>query len=98
MRFATHSESRFISLCSGAMNSGPQGRRRFSGERCLAAIPCVDLPRVAREKTVQRASPRTASVADRNLRYPDHLQRRLLGAGIPVSVVNAGISGNMLLT
>ncbi|WP_347177028.1 hypothetical protein [Parafrankia sp. EAN1pec] len=47
---------------------------------------------------MQRASPRTASVADRNLRYPDHLQRRLLGAGIPVSVVNAGISGNMLLT
>ncbi|MCK9929232.1 GDSL-type esterase/lipase family protein [Frankia sp. Mgl5] len=42
--------------------------------------------------------PADASVADRNLRYPDDLQRRLLGAGIPVSVVNAGISGNMLLT
>jgi len=35
---------------------------------------------------------------DRNTRYPDWLARRVLAAGRPVSVVNAGISGNQLLT
>jgi lysophospholipase L1-like esterase len=29
-------------------------------------------------------------------RYPDHLQRRLRHSGVPLSVLNAGISGNML--
>jgi lysophospholipase L1-like esterase len=42
--------------------------------------------------------PADASVADRNGRYPDNLQRRLDSAGIPISVVNAGIGGNQLLT
>ncbi|MCF8608925.1 GDSL-type esterase/lipase family protein [Gordonia sp. HY285] len=33
-------------------------------------------------------------VVDKNVRYPDHLQRRLDDAGIDRVVVNAGISGN----
>ncbi|EFC84168.1 GDSL-type esterase/lipase family protein [Parafrankia sp. EUN1f] len=42
--------------------------------------------------------PADASVADTNGRYPDVLQRRLNDAGLGLSVVNAGISGNQLLT
>ncbi|WP_235498212.1 GDSL-type esterase/lipase family protein [Frankia sp. R43] len=42
--------------------------------------------------------PADASVADKNGRYPDRLQRRLDAGGIPISVVNAGIGGNQLLT
>ncbi|MBL7502186.1 SGNH/GDSL hydrolase family protein [Frankia sp. CNm7] len=42
--------------------------------------------------------PADAAVADTNGRYPDQLQRRLDQAGIPISVVNAGIGGNQLLT
>jgi len=42
--------------------------------------------------------PADGSVADKNGRYPDDLARRLAGAGIPLSVVNAGIGGNQLLT
>jgi lysophospholipase L1-like esterase len=42
--------------------------------------------------------PADASVANTNGRYPDDLQRRLDSAGIPISVVNAGIGGNQLLT
>ena len=34
---------------------------------------------------------------DTNARYPDDLARRLISAGIPLSVLNAGISGNRLL-
>jgi lysophospholipase L1-like esterase len=34
---------------------------------------------------------------DTNGRYPDDLARRLISAGIPLSVLNAGISGNRLL-
>jgi lysophospholipase L1-like esterase len=34
---------------------------------------------------------------DTNGRYPDDLERRLLAAGIPLSVLNAGIGGNQLL-
>lgn len=30
-------------------------------------------------------------------RYPDHLQRRILKAGLPIAVANAGIGGNELL-
>jgi len=37
-----------------------------------------------------------ATVVDRNLRYPDFLQRRIHAAGLPFSVVNAGIGGNRL--
>ncbi|WP_312884738.1 GDSL-type esterase/lipase family protein [Nocardia barduliensis] len=36
--------------------------------------------------------------ADTNGRYPDVLQRRLDTAGIPISVVNAGIGSNRVLT
>ncbi|HEY3713465.1 MAG TPA: SGNH/GDSL hydrolase family protein [Jatrophihabitantaceae bacterium] len=42
--------------------------------------------------------PADGSVANTNGRYPDDLQRRLNSAGIPVSVINAGIGGNQLLT
>lgn len=38
-------------------------------------------------------SPMTSS----DQRYPDHLQRRILKAGLPVAVANAGIGGNELL-
>lgn len=38
-----------------------------------------------------------ASTPDANNRWPDHLARRLLGAGRDIAVVNAGISGNRLL-
>lgn len=40
-----------------------------------------------------QSSPLTAS----DQRYPDHLQRRILKAGLPISVANAGIGGNELL-
>lgn len=42
--------------------------------------------------------PADGSVANKNARYPDDLQRRLDSAGIPISIVNAGIGGNQLLT
>ena len=37
------------------------------------------------------------STIDNNGRYPDDLQRRLIAANIPLSVLNAGIGGNQLL-
>lgn len=37
------------------------------------------------------------STLDRDVRYPDFLQRRLDRRGIPLSVLNAGIGGNRLL-
>ncbi|WFN92420.1 GDSL-type esterase/lipase family protein [Gordonia sihwensis] len=37
-------------------------------------------------------------VVDRNVRYPDFLQRRLDAAGMSRSVVNAGISGNRVVS
>jgi lysophospholipase L1-like esterase len=39
----------------------------------------------------------TLATIDANGRYPDDLERRLIAAGIPLSVLNAGISGNQLL-
>jgi lysophospholipase L1-like esterase len=42
--------------------------------------------------------PTSMAVADSNRRYPDDLQRRLIDAGIPLSMVNAGISGNRVVT
>ncbi|MFJ2666884.1 GDSL-type esterase/lipase family protein [Nocardia fluminea] len=44
------------------------------------------------------AVPADRAVADTNGRYPDLLQRRLDDARIPISVVNAGIGSNRLLT
>lgn len=44
------------------------------------------------------STPVDTSVADKNGRYPDYLQRRLNTARLPISVVNAGMSANMLLT
>lgn len=35
---------------------------------------------------------------NQNERYPDYLARRIIRAGLPYSVLNAGISGNRLLT
>lgn len=40
--------------------------------------------------------PQAADIVDRNVRYPDFLQRRLDHAGKPFSVLNAGIVGNRL--
>ncbi|WP_245555716.1 GDSL-type esterase/lipase family protein [Gordonia soli] len=42
--------------------------------------------------------PADRRVADTDQRYPDFLQRRINDAAIPVSVVNAGISSNRILT
>jgi lysophospholipase L1-like esterase len=43
------------------------------------------------------ASKEDLSTIDTNGRYPDDLERRLEAAGIPLSVLNAGISGDELL-
>lgn len=42
--------------------------------------------------------PVSLAVADKNGRYPDDLQRRIEAAGLPISVVNAGIGDNKVLT
>jgi lysophospholipase L1-like esterase len=42
--------------------------------------------------------PVSLAVADKNGRYPDDLQRRIDAAGIPLSILNAGISSNRLVT
>lgn len=42
--------------------------------------------------------PADRRVLDTNRRYPDQLQRRLHAAGVPLSVLNAGLSSNRLLT
>ena len=39
----------------------------------------------------------TASTIDTNNRWPDHLERRLVKAGMRMAVLNAGIGGNRLL-
>src|SRR5262245_31551979 len=39
-----------------------------------------------------------ASTADTNNRWPDHLARRLISQGVKMSVLNAGIGGNRVLT
>ena len=39
----------------------------------------------------------TASTIDTNNRWPNHLARRLLDAGLPMGVLNAGIGGNRVL-
>jgi lysophospholipase L1-like esterase len=41
--------------------------------------------------------PEVASSVDANGRWPDDLARRLIAAHIPLSVLNAGISGNLVL-
>jgi lysophospholipase L1-like esterase len=40
----------------------------------------------------------SGSTADTNSRWPDHLARRLLAQGIQMGVLNAGISGNRVLS
>jgi lysophospholipase L1-like esterase len=44
------------------------------------------------------SEPASQSIVDANGRYPDDLQRRLIAAGIPLSVVNAGIGSNRVVT
>ncbi len=44
------------------------------------------------------SEPVSLAVADKNGRYPDDLQRRLDAANMPLSVVNAGISSNRLVS
>ncbi len=48
--------------------------------------------------TTPAGIPADRAVADTDSRYPDFLQRRLDDAGIPVSVVNAGIGSNRVVT
>jgi lysophospholipase L1-like esterase len=45
----------------------------------------------------QKSGPEQLSTIDTNGRYPDDLERRLIAAKIPLSVLNAGISGDQLL-
>jgi lysophospholipase L1-like esterase len=42
--------------------------------------------------------PVSQAVANKNGRYPDDLQRRLIADGVPLSVVNEGISSNRMVT
>ena len=42
--------------------------------------------------------PVSQAVANKNGRYPDDLQRRLIAGGVPLSVVNEGISSNRMVT
>jgi lysophospholipase L1-like esterase len=42
--------------------------------------------------------PETTEGLDADARYPDHLARRLGAAGVPLSVLNTGISGNKVLS
>lgn len=42
--------------------------------------------------------PTSLAIADKNGRYPDDLQRSIDAAGIPISVVDEGISANRLVT
>jgi lysophospholipase L1-like esterase len=42
--------------------------------------------------------PVSLAVANKNGRYPDDLQRRIDAAGLPISVLNAGIGSNRLVT
>ncbi|HZU78427.1 MAG TPA: GDSL-type esterase/lipase family protein [Acidimicrobiales bacterium] len=44
------------------------------------------------------SQPVSLAIADKNGRYPDDLQRRLAAADVPLSVVNAGIGSNRLVT
>lgn len=44
------------------------------------------------------SEPVTTAIADKNARYPDDLQRRIDAAGIPISILNAGIGSNRLVT
>lgn len=44
------------------------------------------------------SEPVSLAIADKNGRYPDDLQRRLIESHIPLSVVNAGIGANRLVT
>lgn len=41
--------------------------------------------------------PVNASIANKNGRYPDDLQRRINAAGLPISVVNQGIGSNQVI-
>jgi lysophospholipase L1-like esterase len=91
---------------TGEVAPGSQlGRRRLAGaERftslyVIARVLVDGLARgpviVALGDSITRGD---ATTADLDQRYPDHLQRRLLGAGIDGAVVlNAGIGGNRLL-
>lgn len=44
------------------------------------------------------SEPVSLAIADKNGRYPDDLQRRIIAAGLPLSVANEGIGSNRLVT
>jgi lysophospholipase L1-like esterase len=91
---------------TGEVAPGSQlGRRRLAGAERFTSLywiaqVLVDGPAcgpvvVALGDSITRGD---ATTADLDQRYPDHLQRRLLGAGVDGAVVlNAGIGGNRLL-
>jgi lysophospholipase L1-like esterase len=91
---------------TGEVAPGNQlGRRRLADAERFTALywiarVLVDRPAggpviVALGDSITRGD---GTTADLDQRYPDHLQRRLLGAGVDGAVVlNAGIGGNRLL-
>jgi lysophospholipase L1-like esterase len=60
----------------------------------LAAAPAKTI--VAVGDSVSDGGPYALDTADRNARWPDDLQRRLLAAGSSLSVANAGIGSNQI--
>ena len=46
----------------------------------------------------QFSFPVSTAISDTNARYPDDLQRRVDAAGLPLSIVNAGMSSNRVVT
>lgn len=94
---------------AGADGFGPTAAgSHTSGWYLLGGVDVLTAPRTAAvvafgdsitDGFVGARSPLVESFAsiDTNTRYPDFLQRRLDAAGIPLSVLNAGISSNQLL-
>ena len=96
-----HSAQQTGQVALGSQLGRPRltGAERFTSLYWIARV-LVDGPArgpviVALGDSITRGD---ATTADLDQRYPDHLQRRLLGAGIDGAVVlNVGIGGNRLL-
>jgi lysophospholipase L1-like esterase len=104
-----HSAQRSGRAVPGDQASG-DGARDDEGDQALGALAFPSLYWIARVLTDETADGPVivalgdsvtrgdGTTADREQRYPDHLQARLVAAGRPGAVVlNAGIGGNRLL-
>jgi len=82
-----------------AAESFPEEARKVSGWVFLAGISVRASERAAAFVTLgDSLTDGAGSTFDANRRWPDQLADRLAGAGFKCGVVNAGISGNCLLT